>query len=106
MKNSTLPGYTAAGEALNNAYPTQPRPVGAQGQLIEHCPSLAFAKEQFPFYPTGPDGKPIVLSCDMVASNADNWLVKPYFISNGVGIQPRDLRPADELHKYWTRRRR
>ncbi len=89
ISNSTLPGYSKAGEVLNNAYPTQMRPVGAQGKLIEHCPSEAFVKEQFPFYPTGPDGKPIVLSCDMVAPNADVWLAKPYYISNGMGIQSR-----------------
>jgi outer membrane protein assembly factor BamB len=89
VANSTLPGYTQAGEALNNAFPTQPRPGGAQGQLIQHCPTLDYVKEQFPSYPTGPDGAPIVLSCDMVAPNASQWLAKPYYISNGVGIGSR-----------------
>jgi quinohemoprotein ethanol dehydrogenase len=89
VKNSTLPGYTQAGEALNNAYPTQPRPTGAAGDLIEHCPKQDYVQEQFPFYPTAPDGNPIVLSCDMVAPNASNWLAKPYYISNGAGIGSR-----------------
>jgi quinohemoprotein ethanol dehydrogenase len=89
VKNSTLPGYTKEGEALNNTYPTQMRPVGAQGQLIEHCPSEAFVKEQFSFYPIGPDGHPMVRSCDMVGPNASNWIVVPYYLSNGVGIQSR-----------------
>jgi quinohemoprotein ethanol dehydrogenase len=103
VKNSTLPGYTAAGEALNNAYPTQPRPVGAQGQLIEHCISDAYAREQIPYYSSGvgPDGKKLVLSCDMVASNADSWLIKPYYISNGIGVGSRAPYSPQTNMQYW-----
>jgi glucose dehydrogenase len=101
VKMSTRPGWTAAGEALNNTFPTQPIPVGAQGQLIEHCPSEAFAKEQFPFFPNGPDGKRMVLSCDMVPENADFWIVKPYYISNGMGIMSRAAYSPQTNMQYW-----
>jgi glucose dehydrogenase len=101
VKNSTLPGYSAEGEKLNNVYPTQMRPVGAQGQLIEHCVSESYAKEQFPFFPTAPDGKKMVLSCDMVAENADYWIVKPYYISNGVGVQSRASYSPQLNMQFW-----
>jgi len=102
VKNSTLPGYSADGENLNNVYPTQLRPVGAQGQLIEHCPTEAFAKEQFPFFPTAPDGKKMVLSCDMVAPNADYWIVVPFYTSNGVGVQSRASYDPQLNMQFWT----
>jgi quinohemoprotein ethanol dehydrogenase len=99
---STRPGYTKEGEQLNNTYPTQMIPVGAQGQLIQHCPDAEFAKEQFPYFPTAPDGKNIVLSCDMVPENANFWILKPFYTSNGVGVQSRaTYNPALNM-QVWT----
>ena len=99
---SSEPGYTAAGAALNNTYPTQSRPLGAQGQLMDHCITDAYARQQIPFYPgNGPDGKPMVLSCDMVAPNANSWLIKPYYISNGIGAMSRAAYDPQTNYQYW-----
>jgi glucose dehydrogenase len=82
---SSLPGYTAAGAALNNASPTQPEPSGGEAGMLAHCPTAAMAEVSLPSdYPTGPDGHSVVNSCDYVAANGSNWLLKPYYTSNGI----------------------
>jgi len=58
-------------------------------------------KEQFPFFPVAPDGKRMVLSCDMVPENADFWIVKPYYISNGMGVQSRAAYSPQLNYQFW-----
>jgi quinohemoprotein ethanol dehydrogenase len=62
-------------EALNNAWPTQPEPGGAAGQIIDHCPTADQAKYAFPTYPIAPNGLPMQVTCQFASSYSDKYVV-------------------------------
>ena len=98
---SSLPGFTSAGERLNNSAVTQPEPSGGEAQIISHCPTAAEANASLPGdYPVGPDGLPVVLSCDYVPPNAADWLLVPYYTSNGIDYPRASFDPQLD-YQYW-----
>jgi quinohemoprotein ethanol dehydrogenase len=63
------------GAALDNTWPTQPEPQGGAGQIVPTCYTAALGASQYPGFPIGPDGHPIIPTCMFAPPYNDAWLL-------------------------------
>ena len=91
-----------AGAALNSAWPTQPEPQGAAGQVFEECMTPAEAAANFPGFPTAPNGTPMIARLQLRHSVVGR--VQP-LVPRRLQLGSRGVRPRDRMTSTPARRR-
>jgi quinohemoprotein ethanol dehydrogenase len=76
----------AAGDTFQNAWPTQPIPVG--DRIVPHCAK----KAQFKFEP--PDGKPFKFACTFASYGTDRYVAMAPAFNGGPDWPPMSQDPA------------
>lgn len=82
------------GAALNNTWPTQPEPTGAEADVVPHCPTAAEVKNVLPGFPKAPNGTPYLLTCPYAPTDANHYTAwGPYFAFGGTDYPPMSYDP-------------